>query len=228
MRLRFCAAALALLLASGCGSVEKPSSSRASWSPTLVNKELSANDDRVEGPQYQPRPPVLVMTSPPNYFIPKVPAAPPMRGVLDVPLGRKWYYIVIHHSDSNFGSAAAIDDWHKQRGWLGVGYHFVIGNGNGSPDGLVEATFRWEKQLHGAHAGSEPHNEHGIGICLTGDFDREFPTEKQVASLVALVNHLQSRCGIPASHILLHRHIKSTRCPGQHFPFYQFVSLLEH
>jgi len=109
-----------------------------------------------------------------------------------------------------------------------VGYHFVIGNGHGSADGAIEVTFRWERQMQGAHAGVEEFNQHGIGICLVGDFEHGHPTEKQIASLVALVNYLQARCRIPTSRVLLHRHIKNTRCPGRNFPFYRFISLLDH
>ena len=34
--------------------------------------------------------------------------------------------IIIHCSDSDFGDAQTIDLWHKQRGWKGIGYHYVI------------------------------------------------------------------------------------------------------
>ena len=37
--------------------------------------------------------------------------------------------IIIHCSDSEFGDAALIDKWHKERGWTGIGYHYVILNG---------------------------------------------------------------------------------------------------
>ncbi len=46
--------------------------------------------------------------------------------------------------------------------------------------------------------------------------------------MVSLVNYLQERCRIPTSGLLLHRHLKNTRCPGENFPFYEFASLLEH
>jgi len=218
--------ALLLVSALGCRGVEKPSSASAKWSPALVERELMGNDQLEESKAHKPVP--LAIPSARRYSIAERPSTPRTIGRLNVPLGRKWYYIVVHHSGSTHGSASEINDWHKQRGWLGVGYHFVIGNGNGSADGAIEATFRWQQQIHGAHAGSKPHNEHGIGICMIGDFGKSYPTDKQMASLVALVDYLQDRCKIPTSHILLHRHIKSTECPGKNFPFYQFVSLLEH
>ena len=47
--------------------------------------------------------------------------------------------IVIHCSDSSYGTVDIIDHWHKMRGWSGIGYHYVIGNGyttksTGKPD----------------------------------------------------------------------------------------------
>jgi hypothetical protein len=155
---------------------------------------------------------------------------PRIAGNLDVPIRQHWKYIVIHHSATEEGSAGTFDRFHKERGWRGVGYDFVIGNGNGSPDGLVEVTFRWEEQMVGAHAGDKEYNEYGIGICLVGDFDNDYPTARQMQALVALVNELQERCHIPTSNVLMHRQVRpgGTRCPGRNFPFYEFISLLDH
>jgi N-acetylmuramoyl-L-alanine amidase len=158
---------------------------------------------------------------------------PVVDGRLDVPLGRTWKYIVIHHSASKSGSEAIFDRDHRlRRHWQGVGYDFVIGNGHGSPDGKVEVTFRWENQITGAHAASEgnEYNEYGIGICLVGDFEESYPTARQMEALVGLVNYLQERCRIPTYNIMGHRDVPgaSTECPGKRFPWYEFLSLLEH
>jgi len=56
--------------------------------------------------------------------------------------------------------------------WLGIATHFVVGNGQKWVDGEVQATFRWHKQLPGAHAAYRDHNDNGIGICLIGNFDQ--------------------------------------------------------
>ncbi|MCW8128983.1 MAG: N-acetylmuramoyl-L-alanine amidase [Planctomycetota bacterium] len=137
----------------------------------------------------------------------------------DVKLARDWRYIVIHHSASPTGSAASFDRAHKARGWDGLGYDFVIGNGQGSGDGQVEVGYRWSQQLRGAHAGNIDYNEHGIGICLVGNFEFERPTAKQMESLRNLVRFLQSKTGIPAASIIGHDHVpgKDTQCPGRLF-----------
>ena len=71
--------------------------------------------------------------------------------------GRQWRYIVIHHSATAGGNAQQFDVAHRQvRGFDELGYHFVIDNGNGGPDGRVEVGSRWGKQKHGAHTGGTP------------------------------------------------------------------------
>src|SRR5579864_1667285 len=45
--------------------------------------------------------------------------------------------IVIHHSATHGGSAAAFERTHRTR-LGGLAYHFVIGNGSGAPDGAIE------------------------------------------------------------------------------------------
>lgn len=137
-----------------------------------------------------------------------------------VPLRRKWQYLVVHHSASAAGNAAAIDRWHKDRGFDGLGYDFVIGNGTGSTDGTIEVGYRWKQQLVGAHAKTASNfmNEHGIGVCLVCDFTRTRPTAAQLRSLDRLCTFLAQYCGIPAENLRMHGEVKSTECPGKHFP----------
>ena len=215
-------------LAAGCRSVPKQGPSALPPGPTAVAEERNADPDNHLPPE-PVRPPLLTQLAPPRYATERIPPRPSAIGRLDVPLKRDWKYIVIHHSFTDSGNEAIFDKYHRsQRGWLGIGYHFVIGNGHESPDGAIEVTFRWEDQIQGAHAGVEEYNQRGIGICLVGNFERGYPTAKQMASLVALINYLQQRCRIPTSQVLLHRHLKNTECPGRNFPFYQCISMLDH
>ena len=155
--------------------------------------------------QAQPHPyQYLAPQPPPNPWIPYAAARP-------------WKWIVIHHSDTKTGSAAAFDRYHKDvHHWDELGYHFVIGNGNGSADGQVEVGPRWSKQKWGAHAGVKEYNEFGIGICLVGDFDVTKPTPAQMRSLTQLTAWLMANYHIPASHVIGHKDAKSTNCPGKY------------
>jgi hypothetical protein len=137
---------------------------------------------------------------------------------------RPWKYVVLHHSAKSSGSYDQIDREHREEhGWDGCGYHFVIGNGTGSPDGQIEVAQRWVKQKHGIHCrdGKNPDvSEYGIGICLVGDLDDSPPTPRQIAAAKALVAYLGARYHIPADQIGTHTQLAAspTACPGKHFP----------
>jgi len=146
------------------------------------------------------------------------------------PPGREWRHIVIHHSATERGSAAVFDRAHRKRGWDELGYHFVIDNGHGGPDGRIEVGSRWRSQKWGAHTGGTPgneYNEHGIGICLVGNFQNHAPTPKQLASLRRLVGHLAAECGIPPGRIIGHRDAPNARtaCPGHKLHRYIHTTL---
>ena len=136
---------------------------------------------------------------------------------------RPWAHIVIHHSASDRGSTASIDDWHRNgMHWDGIGYHFVIGNGRDMPLGRMDATFRWTKQREGAHAGGgekgRPYNQVGIGICIIGDLNLHpmdpWQEERLVELCAELIRHVPT---LSPDVIIGHRDVpgKSTECPGK-------------
>lgn len=137
---------------------------------------------------------------------------------------RPWKFIVVHHSAQATGSYDQIDREHRKiQGWDGCGYHFVIGNGTGSPDGQIEVARRWSNQKHGLHCKSATNpdvNEYGIGICLIGNFDDAPPTPKQVAAARALVAYLEERYKVPAQAVGTHAELAgvASACPGKNFP----------
>jgi N-acetyl-anhydromuramyl-L-alanine amidase AmpD len=131
---------------------------------------------------------------------------------------RDWRHIVLHHTASSTGSVASIHEAHLGRGWDGIGYHFLIGNGNGMENGVIEPTYRWREQMHGAHAGKDEYNQHGIGICLVGNFNETHPTPAQLAAVKRLVGVLKSEYDITSEHVIAHKDVKATACPGKNFP----------
>ncbi len=139
---------------------------------------------------------------------------------------RDWKYIVIHHTASEKGSVESIHEEHLQKkdangnAWLGIGYHFLIGNGNGMPDGEIESTFRWRQQLQGAHAGSSDpvYNQQGIGICLVGNFEKHAPSSEQMTALKKLVRTMKGEYRVASKNVIGHRDVRATECPGKLFP----------
>lgn len=148
----------------------------------------------------------------------------------DEPLN-PWKFVIIHHSATSSGSVEGIHAAHRQRRdsqgnpWLGIGYHFVIGNGNGMPDGAIESTFRWRKQIAGAHAGVRSFNDHGIGICLIGNFEEHPPTSAQTKSLRDLLNRLLTTFQLNPESVLTHGDLKSTACPGKLFQLQDVIQV---
>jgi len=179
--------------------------------------------NRVVVPPPKPTPPKPI--EPDNLSVPRD-WVPPSH------LERRWTAIIVHHSGTENGSAAIFNKWHSEaRHWVGVGYHFVIGNGTDSGDGEVEVTFRWREQLTGAHCKTPENwaNKEGIGICLVGDFNRGVPTGRQMQSLVKVVRFLQKHCGISKSRIYGHKSTPGagpTDCPGRNFSVARLKSML--
>jgi len=154
-------------------------------------------------PAFRPNPPVAVHN-------PWKPDAPP----------REWRHIVLHHTASSAGSVESVHEAHIKRGWDGIGYHFLIGNGKGMDDGDIQSTFRRREQIHGAHAKSpdNEYNEHGIGICLVGNFEETNPSAVQLASVKRLVGVLKNEYRLTDGQVIAHRDVKATACPGKNFP----------
>ena len=134
----------------------------------------------------------------------------------------RWEGILIHHTATATGPASVIDRLHKARGFDGLGYHFVINNGRGAPDGRIEVGRRWQEQREGAHCRVDTRddnhwNECTIGLALIGNFEQHRPTEAQYRSLVKLVRFLRTEYAIPMVGIQGHEDIKPTKCPGKYF-----------
>jgi hypothetical protein len=148
------------------------------------------------------------------------------------PLDRdRWQGIVIHHLGAPAGDADSIHRRHQGYGYQGLGYHFVIGNGNGLGDGVVHVGYRWNDQLPGAHVVGEYgeyHNQHSIAICLVGNGDRRPFTDRQMAHLISLVQRLQRELDIPSNQVFLHRDIATGVYPPETSPGRYFAKAQLH
>ncbi|MEQ8235193.1 MAG: peptidoglycan recognition family protein [Syntrophomonadaceae bacterium] len=118
--------------------------------------------------------------------------------------------IIIHHSASPDVSAATIHEWHLQKGWSGIAYHFVIRQAGGIEAGRPT-------EMVGAHAGPEVNGD-SIGICLTGNFMEYAPIQAQILALVQLIDYLRGLHKINLE-VLRHKDVAATDCPGALFPW---------
>ncbi len=121
--------------------------------------------------------------------------------------------IIIHCSDSKFGNAQTIEDWHKQRNWSDIGYHFVILNGQienntylDFMDGMIESGRDIDK--NGAHA--RGYNNY-IGICLIGI---DTFTDNQFRSLANMIKWLMRKFHFSLDEVMGHYDVSSKTCPN--------------
>jgi len=131
-------------------------------------------------------------------------------------------HLVLHHTgypSERVGTSIAaqsrhmreIERWHLDRGFLAIGYHFVI-----SPTGCI---FRGRPvDRMGAHV--KGHNRGTVGICLMGDFERERPTVAALAALAAVRKQLIP--GAEGRPLRGHRDHggQATICPGRFLTAY--------
>ena len=119
--------------------------------------------------------------------------------------------IIIHCSATIEGqeiSAATIDEWHKARGWRGIGYHYVVGL-----DGMIE----YGRPITETGAHVKNYNKGSIGICYIGGLDsvsktaKDTRTPEQIATLLELLRVLKKLH--PNATIHGHNEFSAKACP---------------
>jgi hypothetical protein len=144
--------------------------------------------------------------------------------------------IMIHHSailplDPNSPADQYLDAFHAKRGFsiecggrtYHVAYHYII-----RADGKLE--LGRPDRCEGAH--TKGFNDY-IGIVLVGNFSSrdnrhgrkgpQKPTREQLARLVTLCRHLREQYHIPIQRVVCHGDVGRTECPGDAFPFREFL-----
>lgn len=121
--------------------------------------------------------------------------------------------IIIHCTATPEGrdyTVGDIDRWHRQRGWQGIGYHFVIYR-----DGSVHRG----RPIGQAGAHCAGHNAHSIGVCYIGGCAADGKTPKdtrtnaQKAALLKLLRQLKDE--YPQAQIHGHRFYNPHKaCPS--------------
>ena len=125
---------------------------------------------------------------------------------------RKITKIIIHCAATPKGkdfTVQQIDQWHRQRGFRCIGYHFVIYR-----DGSIHKGRPIEQV--GAHTSG--HNANSIGICYIGGCTSDGKTPKdtrtgaQRVALVKLVAELRSQ--FPTASVHGHNEFANKACPS--------------
>lgn len=115
--------------------------------------------------------------------------------------------IILHHAAAKTATVVQIDQWHKAKGWSGIGYHFYVRK-NGD---IYRGRPIWAS---GAHA--QGSNSNSIGICAEGNFDIESMPQAQEKAIKELLEYLKAL--YPKAEVKGHREVCATGCPGKNYP----------
>ncbi len=119
--------------------------------------------------------------------------------------------IIVHCTATPAGrevTVAEIERWHRQRGFRGIGYHYVV---------YLDGTIHLGRPLHEAGAHCRGHNAHSIGVCYVGGLGADGRTPKDTRSeaqrraLQELLRELKRQ--YPQAAIHGHRDYSSKACP---------------
>lgn len=126
--------------------------------------------------------------------------------------------IVIHHVGDidRDVSAEEIHRWHLEKGWSGIGYHYVVRKDGSIDRGRPE----WAV---GSHAYGE--NSHTIGINIVGDFMVGTPNAEQIEAAAQLIADIAKRYNYSPEYMVDvkgHRDYMETDCPGDNL--YQLMA----
>lgn len=127
-------------------------------------------------------------------------------------------YLIVHHTggtdadplaDTSEHTFAIVNEWHVQKGWGKIGYHYFI-----DKTGLL--TQGRKDNEEGAH--TIGYNLKSLGICLAGNFDVTLPTEAQKVTLAKLLTDKTKQYAIPIEKVVPHRFASPKTCFGKLLP----------
>lgn len=132
-------------------------------------------------------------------------------------MSRKIHWVIVHCSDSDIpahDNVETIREWHHERGFSDIGYHYFIDKSGAVYPGRSEDAI-------GAHV--KGHNSGSLGICLSGR--REF-TADQFGALELLCLDITQRHELDKKDILGHCDLDGGKtCPN--FDLHKLVSSWE-
>jgi len=136
-------------------------------------------------------------------------------------------FIILHHSLTKDGATVSwgrIRDYHLQKGWRDIGYHYGVELARDHYEAFVGRPI----EQKGAHCLDGGMNRRAIGVCFVGNFDHEPPPREQWLAGVRLVKSLCNTHNIRPDNIFGHRHFAKNRtCPGAKFDIAAFKREVE-
>jgi len=121
-------------------------------------------------------------------------------------------FIVIHSTGTppamDHVDIKLVDDWHRKRGWLKIGYHYLI-----KKDGTIETG----RNPHEVGAHCKGYNGKSVSVCLVGGVDENgnpdpYFTAFQWEALFSLTNALTFM--FKGAKVVGHGELVGSKCPG--------------
>lgn len=116
---------------------------------------------------------------------------------------------ILHHASGN-GTVEAIHEFHKSKGWGGIGYNYYV-----RKDGTV---YKGRPTTAvGCHCSAQGKNRVSIGVCFEGNLQDDTMPQAQIEAGKQLCKYIREYHKI--TKFAKHKDYANTDCPGKNFPF---------
>lgn len=129
-------------------------------------------------------------------------------------------YIIVHHTATSRDRTTfdAVKKYHIQtNGWTDIGYHFFIE--------AHQMLIGRPRNVAGCHCKADGMNFKSLGVAVTGNFEKEYPTNRQLDMLKETLDNLRKEFNIPEENVLGHKEAKGAKtvCPGKNLMLWLMI-----
>lgn len=126
--------------------------------------------------------------------------------------------IVVHHPAHPTWDVYEVHNYHKAKGWSGIGYNYFITKGGVQQEG--------RGKYIGAHCVGK--NSYTLGVSFQGDFDKQELGDMQLKAGANLIAKLLREYGLQINDVVRHKDLAATDCPGKNFRFDDLKTAILH
>ena len=114
--------------------------------------------------------------------------------------------IILHHSASPVATTVEqINQWHLDRGWSGIGYHYVC---------VEDGSIKKGRNINRIGAHTKGQNKDSIGVCITGNFQDYHCPKPRFDKLMSFIQKLIDKHSLSWNDVYYHQQFGNTLCCG--------------